>query len=272
MLVCVQRNLYDAEATWAGTPVICTGSYLEDFPPAMEALLPEVASENAAFTKPRAAGRGRGYGTAPVRMWNHRAAVDFDEVDHAALKSRWLAALEVSADYKNLAPALVSQLSRSMDSAMRLQDASRSEHWHLRDLDTNEYIQFNALGLRMEGDADLTLDNLFMRRISWSGSAVEDEWTYAPKDDMNPTDIMLFDHGIDSRRRGPWAAHRFDIVAPSDWTADDKWNDVTTKAIAEVQAWKQGNVITEAQRKRARDRENSLRWENERARAAEVAA
>ncbi|KAJ7199704.1 hypothetical protein GGX14DRAFT_467865 [Mycena pura] len=225
----VHAAYFQVQAPWAGTPVICTSTYLIDLPDAILKVVPEVSEQTKArderipTTRPRRRPR-----MAIARSWNWGAYSSFAKLeDIPSLEAQYGAAFDKHAAASGI-PRHIQGLLRPVLNKISVE----RKHWKLRNLDAREIVRFQVTATDASGGVRtsvngpcswLTLDFVLIARICWT----RPPYRY-PGSEVSPA--------VEQMNRGVWAGHCFDVVEDLDGMADGEgWNDVTSKVEAEAE-------------------------------------
>ncbi|KAK7752943.1 hypothetical protein SLS62_005102 [Diatrype stigma] len=215
-------------APWAGQIIMCTSTWMTDWPPALQAAYPELGLENAEWLKTCR-------GMPPARKWNWDTYSYKDAQDLLDLKleSQYRRAIEDKNKGEDGLPeklqaVLVLQIKEV--ARYHLRRVPHGSTWVLRNLDTRELVRFEriiaesseTIQVAVKGSPWLTLDFALTMRICWEGE-LSDE----PED---PTD----DRWRAPLQYGVWAGHRFDVIRAEDLNSKEEWRDVTTEVVNEA--------------------------------------
>lgn len=226
-----------SKATWAKTPLICTGTYLTDLPPKIHDIDPSAKSlEEAWQTQLHSEGLGWSYGMfelAPARQWNWNL-ISATRDTSADDPNAWLNSFDAMAyNTKNGIPVSQKKVLReSLGHVLSINEPKLGSRWLLRNHDTREYARlyskFNSImqqQLHVQGSAWLSLDKALLMRISWTTLT-------HPHRHLPAQDKFL---------QGSWAGQRFDI-GPADGGdrqhGGEAWRDVTSELVREGREWK----------------------------------
>lgn len=231
---------------WAGVPLLCTGTWLEDLPPAMYERFSEELESQKRYRKfmsehlPPPVGIGRGshrrwYGPCPARVWNSDAVSEYDEA--LMMPSReWINEWrELVAGAKLPTYMLATMWDALTDVAGSFaQETTGIQDWLLRNLTTKQYVRLNTKSassgssevpeVHVAGARWLSIDQALLLRICW-GSA---EYRHSGND-----------YAV-AMSRGKWAGHCFDIVAAQNVTVKG-WDDVTEQIVHDGADWHKGS-------------------------------
>ena len=223
----VQHACYNAAASWANTPIACTGTYLTDLPPEFAKDYPEPPKPNLSTT-------GR-YGYLDRMCWarkfNWAARSGYRQVHSPGSESQgWTTTLR-----KHLATMKVSALimyQMEQDIAYEQLFASANPHsWVLRNLTTHEFVRCQAPSAGELAHVDypdsewIRVDDVLIMRICWS---------------IGDRRVLYKISPLEVSRRGPWAGHSFEIVALQQKEmelmvdGEESWKDVTVKIVKEA--------------------------------------
>ena len=228
----VIRNVQNSrrEAPWANTPLICTGTYLTDVPPAIHSLYPDMAQREKEFNdRPGRGMRGAASrGMCPARKWNWNAVSSYTESSADGTAS-WTRAFEALQERSGIREKEQLEVQRSLEVALRPRVTKVG--WILRKHTTQEYVTLESGGLgehrsddvHVEGTPWLTLDKALTVRICWS----------SPESCRDPTGTI--DTNAETVR-GPWAGHKFDVVR--DVEMGREWRDATAEVVKEAELFK----------------------------------
>ncbi|KAJ7199677.1 hypothetical protein GGX14DRAFT_334835, partial [Mycena pura] len=222
----VHAAYFQAQASWAGTPMICTSTYLIDLPDAILKVVPEVSEQTKAWDL-RIANARPMYGMAPARSWNWGAYSSFAKLeDIPGLEAQYGAAFDKHAAASGIPRHIQGLLKPALNKV-----SVERKHWKLRNLNAREIVRFQVTatdasgGVRtsVNGCSWLTLDFVLIARICWT----RPPYRYPGDSEVSPA--------VEQMNRGVWAGHCFDVVEDLDGMADGEgWKDVTSKVEAEA--------------------------------------
>jgi len=217
----IHRHYRNGYGTWARTPIVCTGTYLEDLPQAVFDILPEVEARFKEWN-PNAS---RYRNMSPARRWNWTAVRDFTQVPPPEDDEQY----KVRQTFEKLVQA--SNIPSTLHAPMRdALDKLHPDLWpnhtllFLRNHTTRHFVRMRLTSdpqhkAVVEGSDRLTLDALLIRRICWS-----------LPNDMRPHPVLTPEASL---KRGEWAGHAFDLVDEPSFEEREKWEDITA-TVAEV--------------------------------------
>ena len=238
---------------WAGTPLVCTSTYLLGLPKGIHELHPDLKQATTEFyettyNKPQMF-LCASHGMPPIRRFNWDARRDFTDLSQSSFAQRVVKAFENvtwrradrSVDLEAVKASLVEALyhpqseeynRRRLSRRTPRRSARRSKDpvtdWALRNLTTREYAilkhrkvyRTRAKYYHIKGMPSLTLDKMLIMVISWSWGCPDDQPIRA-----------LFE-------KGPWAGHCFDVVKAQVVEAEEGWEDVTVACVQQGKEWK----------------------------------
>lgn len=218
-------------APWAGTPLLCVGTYLTELPPALKEVEQQVFTDEEAWKREVVTGRGLPAprrGRRPARQWATRADSTYADAG-GDLEGRYLRVFD---DARVDSSGVSNEFLMSMKECVRQTAAMEVEdgdELFLRDITTNEFVQMNLVidsadekkhTATVAGAPWLTLDVLLMLKMSWTK-----RHTY----DRSPVK--------DAMRQGAWAGHCFDVVKFCPGTKD-RWLDITDECVSMAESWR----------------------------------
>ena len=233
-----------AKAPWAGTPLLCTGSYLMSVPPAIHALYPIMEQEEKEFfNRPGRGSRGcPARGICPARKFNWNSISDYvDRTDHDH-REVWLNSFTNLRGSSGIPDGYLNALQVSLKDALSVtRPADPPRTWILRNHTTHEFVSLKAC--RMYGKQErcvhvnglpwLSLDKALILRICWAAPSPR---LYNDDKDENEYDT---EHNLMKKlKRGQWAGHSFDVVCAEGTELSEQWHDVTKEVVKEGRAWK----------------------------------
>lgn len=190
---------------WAGTPVICGATTLQDFPDVLQTQLPNQPA-------------------ADIRI--RRAMSTYLELERRDTAMSWRAALdEVTSS---------SALRSSLERALHITHTIAGSRWLLRNLSTNEFVwlQFSRdisaaptepdwghwlffpKCVHIEDEPLLSLDAALVMRTAWTG--------------IDPADGPI----RRPTRNSVWAGHRFDVIRGGEF--DEEGWEIVTEVVEEA--------------------------------------
>ncbi|KAJ4329087.1 hypothetical protein N0V84_000446 [Fusarium piperis] len=203
----------DPSPSWAGIPLICASSFIDDLPESLHDLYPEV---NEAWVVDENDDR-----INPSDTWRKRmlqCSVEASKKD----RNIYLEAFDKHIPMSGIPKELHTSLKASIDRIPYVEGT----RWQLRNLTTREYISLNLvlennnrerMTLALANHRWATVDAILLWYICWTsllGGKV------IPGDSSTVRLDRLF------QRRGPWAGHCFDIIQEKD--LNSRWKDVTS--------------------------------------------
>lgn len=212
----IQGDLMRAAAPWAGVELACTGTYLQDLPPAFERDgLVYRSVDTSRFRVKRS--------MAEARKANWAAVGQYDKPDASAQK-QWKSAIGEAVEVAGHSGKFCQRLSMSLCiPTLNPSLCGNDSYWIVRNLTTKEYIRLTAreddqVHLDGEGCEWLGLEDILYTRICWT---------------------MVNPHRPDSvdqkPRRGCWAGHAFKIeMVPRKEAGLRDWRDVTDEILLEA--------------------------------------
>ncbi|UPL02529.1 hypothetical protein LCI18_013463 [Fusarium solani-melongenae] len=210
------RSVYRTSASdpsWAGIPLICASSYIDDLPENLHELCPEV---NEPWTIDENDDR-----INPCDTWRKRMLQCSVEASKNN-RNIYLEAFDKYITMSRIPTQLHTLLKASIDRIPYVEGT----RWQLRNLTTKEYVSLDLvlennnrdrMTLALENHRWATVDAILLWYICWTsllGAKV------VRADSSTTTLERLF------QRRGPWAGHCFDIIQEKD--PDPGWEDVTS--------------------------------------------
>ncbi|KAK4627312.1 hypothetical protein CLAFUW4_05149 [Fulvia fulva] len=230
----IARDLRDTVSNWAGTPLICAGTYLKDLPPALQEFVPGYAEQQRVYLD-RTLNRRKGMPMLrnkmpPARRYNWDARSSFEHVPDRqhAVHSWMMIFCHVCNEEEPMKTALTSSLRR----ALRWRQHDQGGAWLLRNLTSKEFVALDVkddgvhhIEATVKAEAWLSLDRALLQRICWS--------RFSPD---------LFEDQCEDERevqerchRGVWAGHCFDVVREAK-VSTEEWIDVREVLIEEAKA------------------------------------
>lgn len=221
-----------SKPTWSKTPIICTGTYLDDLPDKIHEIEPSLKRPADSW---QAQFHGYGFpgrtGMAPARQWNWKMISESQDtsVDDP---DAWISDFDaVAYNKKNDIPLANKKILRqSLGHALSVSKPKPASHWLLRNHDTQEYVCLRGtrnpameLHLHVKGVSWLSLDKALILRICWSMI----QSCYLPLQEK----IL----------RGQWAGHRFDVVCADTSNRElcaEEWKDVTAEIVTMAKEWR----------------------------------
>lgn len=218
----IQDDYNKSISPWASTPLICTGTWLEDLPVHMPKLLPEFQQhqedwdeERSTFVAARGHYRNR---MCPARRWNWSAVTSYLDVGEEDVVAMWRKAFRmVSSGLDTSNEPMERDLERAL-----AQPTEREGAWLLRNLTSHEVVQLKVSQAGaggtvayVSGVSGLSLDTALLMRTCWS------------------LDDDEFLHRI--AWRGVWAGHCFEVIPDDgDRAHEDGWQNVTTDIVQQA--------------------------------------
>lgn len=209
------RSVYRTSASdpsWAGIPLICASSFVDDLPESLQDLYPEVKE---AWVADENDGR-----TNPSDTWRKRmlqCSVEGSKND----RNIYLDAFDKYIPMSGIPKELHTSLKASIDRITYVEGS----RWQLRNLTTKEYVSLGLvlennnrerMTLALENHRWATVDAILLWYICWTSLLGKKA---IPDNNSAVRLNRLF------QRRGPWAGHCFDIIQEKDPTSE--WRDVT---------------------------------------------
>ncbi|KAJ4355604.1 uncharacterized protein N0V89_003624 [Didymosphaeria variabile] len=223
----VRRNVRESPPAWARQPLLCSGTWLTELPPAIYERYPEEQKRQEVYQKRV----GRWYGPCPARVWNWNAVSVDDELNKhidRSIRQTWFDALKTCVDSSDISGAMLESLWEDMLEVFALAEDDSSQ-LILRNLDTREYFRLSVrssidrhmLTILVMGSEWLTLDKALLSKICWG----------TPVRNARPGDMeWKLNHGV-------WAGHTFDVIS-DDTINIDGWKDVTRTIVEDNQIWR----------------------------------
>lgn len=220
-------------APWAGTPLVCTGTYLINVPEVIQSIVPYTKQQEDDFlNRPGRGNRGApSRGMCPARRWNWnaiRSYRDLAEHDQATIR---LEAFKTMSLNSNIAATDLVVLEASLRGVVfAMPPVTGTTKWLLRNHTAMEYVRLTvhrehasqAVSAFVENVPALSLDQALMLRVCWGGAS-----TYglsSPKA-----------RAIESIAHGTWAGHCFDVVSEKEPEVGTCWRDVTRVLVREAE-------------------------------------
>ncbi|KAJ4178955.1 hypothetical protein NW767_014738 [Fusarium falciforme] len=210
------RSVYRTSASdpsWAGIPLICASSYIDDLPESLHDLYPE-ANEPWAVDE-------NDDRINPSDTWRKRMLQCSIEVSKKG-RNIYLEAFDKYITMSRIPKQLHTLLKASIDRIPYVEGT----RWQLRNLTTKEYVSLglvlennnrDRMTLALENHRWATVDSILLWYICWTSLLGAKA---IPADSSTAKLERLF------QRRGPWAGHCFDIIQEKD--PDPGWEDVTS--------------------------------------------
>ncbi|KAK7397982.1 hypothetical protein QQX98_012648 [Neonectria punicea] len=225
--------------SWAGTPIICTGTHLHALPQRIYDIFPEAKPGRKPQGLTPRQEKSRRAEWEQASDWNYNVTSRYSEspmpYDEGYREEFWEAISSAG---------IPENLHEPMAACFPTLDVERGSKWYLRNLTQKEYIRMGSVTIAdgettvaLAGKHWLTLDILLMWLISWNQKGGETTFTWEEfeqgdvYDDIQDADLV--DAG-DRRRRieeafkltkaGKWAAHALDVV---DEEMGEGWFDRT---------------------------------------------
>ncbi|KAK3117156.1 hypothetical protein LTR53_001735 [Teratosphaeriaceae sp. CCFEE 6253] len=239
----IQGDVVTHTGAWAGKPLLCSGTWLTDLPPAIYSRFPVAVEAEAKYqSRPVSVyGGGRSarswYGPCPARVWNY-SMLRSEDLEGQSVRLKWLKAFDAFSPGRIESADLV--LTKRLDESLRGVVESHMSHepqdWVLRNLDTQEFVRLQRSRLRNSTDADrilessalhlagapwLSLAHALLLRICW-GSV-----TGGREEGGKVAGLV----------RGQWAGQCFDVVEETEGLGAG-WEDITSELIDEGSHWK----------------------------------
>ena len=231
----IQRDVRDNTAPWAGNPLLCSGTWLTNLPPAIYERYPEEIEAERKYQDVLAqvhvpmpgTGTGRGsqgrstwYGPCPARVWNWTAISDYEDVHGMDCRQKWLEALIIGIPDAQLSPTASKNIWSDIRSVVHNRAPIEANDWILLNVTTQQCVklqlrrseQAQRPQLYVAGAQWLSLDQALILRICWGPDAMETHRLH----------------------RGVWAGHCFEVVEDTGTRAG--WEDVTSEIVEEGEA------------------------------------
>ncbi|KPM39396.1 hypothetical protein AK830_g7151 [Neonectria ditissima] len=215
-----------AEYSWAGTPIICTGTHLSSLPQPMYDMFPEATPSpppQGLISRQRISRANRN----EASEWNHNVTNSYNKNP-----------IPYDESYRENFGKIVSlagipeRLHEAMAACLPTLDIEHGSKWYLRNLTQKEYIRMEIaktttgeITVVLLGKNWLTLDILLMWLISWSQKDYETGFTWEELEqgdvynDIQDADLMdtnrrerRIGQVFKSMKAGKWAAHALDVV------------------------------------------------------------
>ncbi|CAN8104411.1 unnamed protein product [Discula destructiva] len=234
-----------AATTWAGTPLLVTGTWLTTVPLTLLEIIPHLIDWEqawAASENRRGAAQRGGRGMCPARRWNGGAIsssqVGYRDIAKYNGQDTWrdAFALHSTSGQSRIGQRDVDILRRSLEmvleGACRPGDAaSGTGEWVLRNRTSLEYVHLRSdssdadekHNVYVLGAPNVSVDQALMLRICW-GSERGSSLFYDPR----------FRSVGERLVHGRLAGHCFDVVDLHDFSADGGWRDVTNEIVKEA--------------------------------------
>ncbi|KAM0429627.1 hypothetical protein ACHAPT_006232 [Fusarium lateritium] len=199
------------DPSWAGVPLICTSSFIDDLPETLHGLYPEVTE---AWSVDENDDRINPSNTWRQRMLQCSAEASKDP-------NGYLVAFDSYITISGIPKELHTLLKASLD-RIHYTEGTR---WRLRNLTTKEYVSMglvlennnrDRMTLALQTHRWATVDAILLWYICWTSLLGEKA---IPIDNSSARLESLL------QRRGPWAGHSFDII--QEGGPDPGWKDVT---------------------------------------------
>ncbi|KAL2670673.1 hypothetical protein Neosp_014462 [[Neocosmospora] mangrovei] len=210
------RSVYrtsSSDPSWAGIPLICASSYIDDLPESLHELYPEVNEPWAVDENDDRIN--------PSDIWRKRMLQSCTEASKKG-RNLYLEAFDKYIPISGIPRELHTLLKASIDRIPYVEGT----RWQLRNLTTKEYVSLglvlennnrDRMTLALENHRWATVDAILLWYICWTsllGSKA------VPADTSTATLECLF------QRRGPWAGHCFDIIQEKG--PDPEWKYITS--------------------------------------------
>ncbi|KAK5170987.1 uncharacterized protein LTR77_004131 [Saxophila tyrrhenica] len=234
--------------SWAGKPLLCTGTYLMSVPPAIHTMFPNFKTEEEEFfNRP---GRGlRGApcrGMCPARKWNWNARNKFVERSKLSLKDELVSAFIAVSPKSNIRAVDLATLRHTIEWTLSAHDVPKPlskqqqraqkaraarcrptptpTHWVLRNMTTREYAVLKQAHIyrsernyfHISGLPFLSVDKALLMRVTWADDSDEDDYT--------GRDESVAEKSL---KQGSWAGHCFEIVNMRVDASHEGWSNVT---------------------------------------------
>ncbi|KAM5349452.1 hypothetical protein ACJ41O_005957 [Fusarium nematophilum] len=218
---------WSRDYSWAGTPIICTGTYLTRLPQSIYDIDPDAEPAPSPTGMPGRVARGM----PQPRRWNWVAVMDYDKVplmeDEAHRRAFW-EHVDSSGIPQDLHKHMAADFSAF--AGPRFVTGSR---WYLRNHTAKEYIRMELVDaetsggevtVAVTGQPWLTLDVLLMWLIGWSGGHTRswDDDLEIENREPNQDARLPSSNGLPDKEflrvvfqrveAGLWAGHALDVV------------------------------------------------------------
>jgi hypothetical protein len=239
------------ERSWAGTPIILTGTYLTRLPQAIYDACPE--SEPDAPEEPVAPVRGILDMPRP-RRWNWDAISKYDTplvFDYGLHRREFLPQMPLS--------GIPGSIDEDLEYCLDRPGLDGIDQWYLRNFNTKEHVRMELVRdltmskeatVSLVGNRWLTLDILLVWLISWSVGTHEKPYA-TPQGkpskwvkEIFTNKLHLSDDGAEQCTMpfeniliGKWAGHSFDVVDQITEEMKVGWTDKTDEIEALSQHW-----------------------------------
>ncbi|KAF2770267.1 hypothetical protein EJ03DRAFT_78072 [Teratosphaeria nubilosa] len=220
-----QQDTRRSMSSWADTPLICTGTWLQDLPKTIYTAYPDVWEREQEYLR-----RTRvWYGPCPAREWNYKH-IRLEKDSRQSCKEKWLAAYDAVAS-KVLPKLNLSTLHVTLAAASTGPAFWTRRNWILRNKTTKQFFRikvdqprhFQGPSIHVGSAPWLSLDRVLLLRVSW-GVADWDPSRSRPQE----TNLKL--------TRGEWAGHCFNVVEDMSFDVG-QWRDVTEDIVEEGKIW-----------------------------------
>ena len=230
---------------WAGTPLLCTGTWTMSLPRAIHALRPELEQEEQEFfDRPGRGPKGCPVrGTCPARQFNWHAYDEYVGHDEQISSSIWTKRFSTAGQNAAIPQPYLNVLRQSLETVTVVKRSTLPKSWLLRNHTTKECISLKTgptsskqeQHVHVKGVPWLTLDKALLLRICWSASHAAAPWG---EDDDEIGDVRH--RAICAVKQGKWAGHCFDVVPRTELSAPsgEGWSDVTQSVAKKAVAWK----------------------------------
>ncbi|KAK1055904.1 hypothetical protein LTR74_015337 [Friedmanniomyces endolithicus] len=231
----IQRDMRDNTAPWAGKPLLCSGTWLTNLPPAIYERYPEEIEAERKYqnvlaqvhvpvpgtaTGRGSRGRSAWYGPCPARVWNWTAVSEYENVRGIDCRQKWLEALTINMVDAGLSPKASDKIWSDIRMVLNNRAPIEANDWLLLNVTTQQYVQLKlrrsepgqSPQLYVAGARWLSLDQALILRICWGPDEMETHRLH----------------------RGVWAGHCFEII--EDTRARASWEDVTSEIVEEGKA------------------------------------
>lgn len=228
VLAHVRQDYRKAAAPWAQKPLLCSGTWLTDLPPAIYEQFPD----EQVYERQYRNRNGRWYGPCPARKWNWAGVGGYADVEGKDCRKTWLAALNALSWSKEVVPTVMDTLRSSLEAVLYRDSCVAQRNWVLRNVTDHQYVRLKldrprlgeATHVHVRGAPRLSLDQALILRACWGAA---DGY---PRQQDEKNDTLL---------RGEWAGHRFEVVEDS-VAIEAGWKDVTAEIIKEWKVWSEG--------------------------------
>ncbi|KAH9823737.1 hypothetical protein Tdes44962_MAKER04481 [Teratosphaeria destructans] len=213
-----QQDARRSLALWADTPLICTGTWLEDLPETIYTAYPNVRAREQEYLKKSRRSRAW-YGPCPSRGWNYRHIRGGDDT-RPSCQETWLAAYEAVAS-ETVPESYRPRLQETLAAASAGPAFWTQRDWILRNKTTKQFFRVEVDQpqngqepcVHVRSAPWLSLDRALLLRVCWGVADWESRCSRTQERNLKLA-------------RGEWAGHCFDVVEDLSFDVG-QWRDVT---------------------------------------------